>query len=580
MTLTMMPHAPSSSASSIASSATSSRPLWHQWVVQDDEVPTTLSGWLTRYGSWGQMLWLSCLAHGVLFLMIQAQMPSQTLVVITLGASLLLHLTVIGWCYWAYGERLRILRKQAYELKQGVVPEAVDHVKHPLLSTGMEQQLHYLHTQWYLETYQERATLLAQLAHSEERLFAVINHIQEGVLVVNTHHQLMLLNQPATTMLSLGDASQLLGVPLYSFVDEEGIPTFEDAVTMLEHLDFSDTPHWSTSIVLHQRHYRAVFTPMDVSSIEASLSKGALGMPKFALSAPEYLDDAFQPLATGYLVTLEDVTQQTELEAMKSGFISNISHELRTPVTTIKTYADTLVNYGKDLDATTYQEFLHTIHTESEHLKELVNDILDLSKLTNPDVKLDKILVDLPAMMLEVAQGFRLRAEEKKLFLKLRYPENVPQVLVHPLSIQRVLRNLIDNAIKYTSEQGSVLVQLSINDAEGTLDCAIQDTGMGIPQEHLPYLFNRFYRVETKVHSIKGTGLGLHLVKTAIEDHHQGKVYVQSQEGQGSTFGFMLPFYQAPVVSDDDPLPMTHPMILDDEADETTAGFLPEVMDI
>jgi signal transduction histidine kinase len=551
-----------------------------QATAQENTSSLTFVGWLTRHGHWGQLLWVSCFAHGILFIWMQVHQPLLWAWCI----SLMLHVATVAWCYWATGERLRILRKQAYELKQHVAPDACQLVHHPLLSNGMEQQLHHLHTKWYKDYLQERQTFLNQIEASEARLFAVLDHIKEGVLVANARHQLILINEQAVAMMALGEATQMLGIPLYSFVDEEGIPTFEDALTVLEHLDFSETTSWDTTLVLHQRTYKASFTPIDVSSIETSLSYASTTqtLSPTTMASPDFMDDSFQPLTTGYLVTLQDVTQQSELEAMKSSFISNISHELRTPVTTIKTYADTLVNYGKALDATTYQEFLHTIHTESEHLKELVNDMLDLSKLTNPEVKLDKIYLDLSTMMLEVAQGFRLRAEEKKLFLKLRYPDKVPQVLVHPLSIQRTLRNLIDNAIKYTPEGGSVLLQLSVDETQGLLDCAIQDTGMGISQEHLPYLFNRFYRVETKVHGIKGTGLGLHLVKTAIEDHHQGHVYVQSEEGKGSTFGFTLPFYQPPSAEDDSENLMSHPMILEDEEDENDQPFAlsPEVLDV
>jgi signal transduction histidine kinase len=117
----------------------------------------------------------------------------------------------------------------------------------------------------------------------------------------------------------------------------------------------------------------------------------------------------------------------------------------------------------------------------------------------------------------------------------------LPDLYINADAIERVLRNLLSNAIKYTPEQGRIKVKAEVSSDGNWLEVSVEDNGSGIPAEHLPRIFDRFYRVENKVHTVKGTGLGLHLVKITIEKHHEGTVFVQSKEGVGSVFGFQLP---------------------------------------
>jgi signal transduction histidine kinase len=113
--------------------------------------------------------------------------------------------------------------------------------------------------------------------------------------------------------------------------------------------------------------------------------------------------------------------------------------------------------------------------------------------------------------------------------------------MVNSESIERVLKNLISNAIKYSHKNSRIKIRAEIDRSGDYLQISIEDSGIGIPEEHLNRIFDRFYRIETKVHSVKGTGLGLHLVKIAIEKHHNGKVFVESKLNEGSTFGFKIP---------------------------------------
>jgi two-component system, OmpR family, sensor histidine kinase NblS len=243
----------------------------------------------------------------------------------------------------------------------------------------------------------------------------------------------------------------------------------------------------------------------------------------------------------GFVMIMHDVTKEMEVDKLKTNFISNVSHELRTPVTTIKSYVDTIYNHGDELDEETYTEFIETINVETDRLKKLVNDILDFSRLEEGGYKLEMEYQDISPVINLTVQSVKVLAQQKNINLSTAIESQLPKVYINSDSIERVLRNLLSNAIKYTQEGGRIKVRAELSGAGDALEISVQDTGIGIPEEHLPFIFDRFYRVENKVHTVKGTGLGLHLVKITVEEHHRGEVFVKSEVGQGSTFGFRLP---------------------------------------
>jgi two-component system sensor histidine kinase NblS len=238
---------------------------------------------------------------------------------------------------------------------------------------------------------------------------------------------------------------------------------------------------------------------------------------------------------------MHDITKERAVDKLKTDFISNVSHELRTPVTTVKSYVDTLYFHRNDLDEDTFQEFMETVYVETERLKRLVNDILDFSRLDEGGVALEREWQDIVPIINITVQSIRVLAEKKQLTLTTALESNLPDLYINADAIERVLRNLLSNAIKYTPEQGRIKVKAEVSSDGNWLEVSVEDNGSGIPAEHLPRIFDRFYRVENKVHTVKGTGLGLHLVKITIEKHHEGTVFVQSKEGVGSVFGFQLP---------------------------------------
>jgi two-component system sensor histidine kinase NblS len=241
----------------------------------------------------------------------------------------------------------------------------------------------------------------------------------------------------------------------------------------------------------------------------------------------------------GYIIVLIDVTKEVEMDRLRSQFVSNVSLELRTPVTVLRTYSDTVSNMGDEFDYETQKEFLGIMNKEVIRLHDMVNDILDFSRYEAGNVKLEKEDHDISKLVQECVNRASILAKEKNLEFILMIEPDLPEIPINYDSITRALMNLITNAIKYSPENTKIKVR-----AEKIKDyivLAVSDQGPGISEENQKKVFDRFFRVETSAHTVKGTGLGLHLVKISIEKHHKGEVFVHSKPGEGSTFGFKLP---------------------------------------
>jgi len=242
----------------------------------------------------------------------------------------------------------------------------------------------------------------------------------------------------------------------------------------------------------------------------------------------------------GYIIVLIDVTKEAEVDKLKNDFISNVSHELRTPVTILSSYADTLYNYGSEFNYEEQKEFIGTINQEVIRLNTMVNDILDFSRLQS-DKTLEMEKQDITSTIEKITNSHRVLADEKNISMTFIKEDSLPLISYNSQSIERVMSNLITNAIKYSPNDSRIKIRAEIARDDNFLEVTVEDNGMGIAPEHQKMIFERFYRIENQVHTVKGTGLGLHLVKVAIEKHHGGKVFVKSKLNEGSTFGFWLP---------------------------------------
>jgi len=240
----------------------------------------------------------------------------------------------------------------------------------------------------------------------------------------------------------------------------------------------------------------------------------------------------------GAIIVFHDITELKRLERIRKDFVANVSHELRTPIASIKGYAETLLD-GALQDKEHSKEFVRIMYENSDRLAKLIEDLLDLSKIESGKMKIAFLPVDIAGAYARAAAVIANQAQQKSISLQNKIPAGMPKVMADETRLSQVLVNLLDNAVKYTPEKGTVTVTASVKDRFVQVD--ITDTGAGIPPNDLSRIFERFYRVD-KAHSreLGGTGLGLSIVKHIVQIHG-GNVRVESEPGVGSTFSFTIP---------------------------------------
>lgn len=360
-----------------------------------------------------------------------------------------------------------------------------------------------------LHIYEEQN--IEQLTLERNKLEAVLMSIANGVVVCDNNDNVVLINNHAHKLLELDD-EQILNIKIQDYVDTEGNFCFKDKIE-----EFKDTPlevmenkPLEFNIQVDKRVIKSIISPMFTRN-------------------KDYV---------GYIIVLIDMTKEAEMDAMRSTFISNVSHELRTPVTVLRSYIDTLYNYGNEFDYDTQKEFIGTINQEIIRLQGMVNDILDFSRM-EANAQMEKSLNSVYEVVDTCVSQVQALTKERNLKITVTKEDGIPEFLFNYDGIERALTNLLSNAIKYSPDNGEIKVNLTKTD--NNAEITVTDQGCGIAPEFQKKIFDRFYRVENNIHTVKGTGLGLHLVKQTIEKYHNGKVFVNSAVGQGSTFGIILP---------------------------------------
>jgi PAS domain S-box-containing protein len=226
-----------------------------------------------------------------------------------------------------------------------------------------------------------------------------------------------------------------------------------------------------------------------------------------------------------------------ELNKMKSEFVSNISHELRTPLASIIGFSET-IDSDPDMPEEMRSEFNSTILNEGKRLARLINDVLDLSKLEGGKIEIVKARFDVIIMLNEVIELNIKNAQDKNIALTHELPEEEIFIYGDRDRIGQTIGRLLNNAIKFTKEKGRI--KIIVKNLFNEIEIIISDTGIGIPETDLPFIFQKFYRVSRPGTEIPGTGLGLVFVKQII-DLHKGIITIQSEVGKGTTFAIKLP---------------------------------------
>lgn len=239
----------------------------------------------------------------------------------------------------------------------------------------------------------------------------------------------------------------------------------------------------------------------------------------------------------GAVLVFHDISNLRHLEKIRRDFVANVSHELRTPISSIMGYTETLLD-GALRDKDNVEDFLRIIHSDSERLAKLIDDVLDLAKIESDNLNLVLKPCSIKKIVQRIVSGLETRAKAKSLKININISDNMAAIMADENRIAQVLVNLIENALKYT-ESGEICVLAE--EEKNFLRIIVSDTGMGIPEKDIPRLFERFYRVD-KAHSkeLGGTGLGLSIVKHIVHAHN-GEVSVQSRQGKGSSFSFTIP---------------------------------------
>jgi signal transduction histidine kinase len=344
--------------------------------------------------------------------------------------------------------------------------------------------------------YSAERRLHAAIAEERAKLEAIIGGTNDAIIVTNAQNQVLLMNQAAQRAFDV-EAVPEVGRPLGEVVSNERL--------------------------------LALFARSEAG--EEALAE------EIPLTDGRILYASLTPVAEiGPIAMMQDITYLKELDKMKSDFVSTVSHDLRSPLTNISGYALLLPEAG-ELNQT-QQEFVEGIKQSAARMTTLIDNLLDLGKI-EARVGMEMKPCQLVTVINKAVESLREQTKTKKIVLQLDLPPELPLVQGNLVRLDQIVSNLVDNAIKFTPEGGMVTV--SAKEEKGEVVVEVKDTGIGIAPEDQVHLFEKFYRVGgEETSNIEGTGLGLAIVKSIVEGHG-GRLWVKSQPGQGSIFGFVLP---------------------------------------
>ncbi len=344
----------------------------------------------------------------------------------------------------------------------------------------------------------ENAQAFEATDKERQKLDATITNIQDGVILLDPDHHILLINPATRKVFGMGTTNDLTG------------QLVSDAIT---HSDFS--------------------------GILNSISENPLKYHEIAFEDGRVFNTQYVPIPeVGSVITFEEITHLKMLDRLKSDFIHTISHDLRSPLTAIMGYVELLDRVGPLNDQ--QKQFVHHVQNSAQNITTLINDLLDLGRIeAGFDTRKDEVAFD--AIVGYTLDNLNQQIIEKNQTLKLTIENKLPALRGNPIRLRQLVDNLLVNAVKYTPEGGTLTVNLFREGEQVILE--VIDTGLGIPPTDQPHIFEKFYRASNTPKSTPGTGLGLAIVKSIVENH-DGRIWLESFVGKGSKFVVVLPIYK------------------------------------
>jgi len=405
---------------------------------------------------------------------------------------LTLTILVLGWFTWRYFHLHRNLRSYS-EILRHAIQEGLSTETLPQDVSGLEGLSNAV-----------RALSASLEAHAMDvdaeraNLSAVLERMTDGVLIADAEGYATYLNPAAEQLFNAPDA---LG---------------KSVTEIVRHHQLVEA--WHLSLKTGQKQEESIEVPGSRQFLQLVI------LPDREVG--------------GSLLLVQNLTRVRRLEKVRRDFISNVSHELRTPLASLKALTETLRD-GALNDPVAAPRFLERIETEVDALTQMAQELLDLARIESGQIPMELDRVDPSRLLASVADRMTAQIERASLTLKVEQPVGLPDIRANAPRLEQVLVNLIHNAIKFTAAGGEVILSARVDN--GFVSFAVKDNGVGIPEDELERVFERFYKAD-RARSGGGTGLGLSIARHIVEAHG-GTIRVESIEGRGSTFIFTIPIY-------------------------------------
>ena len=342
---------------------------------------------------------------------------------------------------------------------------------------------------------------LNEMTRQKKQIETIILHMTDGIVAFDMEGKLILINPAATRLLQL--------LP----TDTTFRKIFNDKL----HIDIN------MEKIIYLENWTSSEQKVNVADKVINLFFS------------QFKDENDRP--SGIMVMIQDITEHVKLDNMRKEFVADVSHELKTPITSIMGYSDTLLE--GEYDKETQERFLKVIATESRRMAKLVTDLLTLSRFDNNQILQEKTKFDLGELVKQCQNNLEIQISQKKHKVECFVTADVPPVYADKEGIERVVINILTNAIKYTPEGGNIKIYVGFvyNDAY----IKVIDNGLGIPEDDLKRIFERFYRVDkARTRKMGGTGLGLSIAKEIL-DRNNGNIDIKSEEGKGTEVVIRIP---------------------------------------